>query len=81
MAMQKAAKTEMDLYIINKVRQLREKHNFSQAVLAAKLDVSGTFVGLIENPKNRAKYNLVHINKLAKIFDCSPRDFLPENPI
>jgi hypothetical protein len=30
-----------------------------------------------ESPKKAAKYNLNHINKLAKIFNCSPQDFLP----
>ena len=46
----------------------------SQDVLAIKL-------GAIENPKHRAKYNLSHINKLARIFQCSPKDFLPDKPL
>lgn len=41
------------------------------------LDVSFGFIGNIENPKYSAKYNLNHINKLAFIFECSPKDFLP----
>lgn len=79
--MQEVKKTDLDLYIINKVKELRLKHNVSQAVLAIKLDVSDAFIGQIENPKHRAKYNLAHINKLAQIFKCSPKDFLPDNPI
>jgi hypothetical protein len=35
----------------------------------------------VENPKYRAKYNLYNINELAKILDCSPKDFLPEKPL
>jgi len=27
------------------------------------------------------KYNLIHLNELAKLFKCSPRDFLPEKPL
>ena len=79
--MQETNKTELDLYVINKVKELRTKHDMSQAVLAIKLDVSDAFIGQIENPKHRAKYNLAHINKLAQIFDCSPKDFLPDKPI
>ena len=76
-----AHKSELDLYIINKVKELRLHNNISQAVLAIKLEVSDAFIGAIENPKHRAKYNIAHLNKLAQIFDCSPRDFLPEKPI
>lgn len=81
MALRTSGKTEIDFYVIDKVRELRAKHHFSQAVLAVKLDVSDTFIGNIENPKHVAKYNLIHINKLARIFNCSPRDLLPENPL
>lgn len=78
---QDKTKSELDLYIVNKVKQLRLENNMSQAVLAIKLEVSDAFIGQIENPKHRAKYNIAHINKLAKIFECSPRDFLPEKPL
>jgi len=81
MALQEETKTELDLYIIDVVKKLRSDINMSQAVLAIKLGVSDAFIGQIENPKHRAKYNLAHINKLAQIFNCSPRDFLPEKPI
>jgi len=76
-----STKTELDLYIINKVKQLRLDTGMSQAVLAIKLEVSDAFIGAIENPKHKAKYNVNHINKLAQIFECSPKDFLPEKPI
>ena len=76
-----STKTELDLYIINKVKQLRLDTGMSQAVLAIKLEVSDAFIGAIENPKHRAKYNVNHINKLAEIFNCSPKDFLPEKPL
>ncbi len=79
--MLEATKTELDLYIIGKVKELRTANNVSQAVLAIKLDVSDAFIGQIENPKHRAKYNIAHLNKLAQIFDCSPKDFLPDKPI
>lgn len=74
-------KSDIDLYIIDKVKTLRIEHKMSQAVLAVKLEVSDAFIGQIENPKNRCKYSVEQLNKLAKIFNCSPRDFLPEKPI
>lgn len=74
-------KSEIDLYIIAKVKQLRTEHNYSQSVLATKIGVSDAFIGQIENPKHYSKYSMVQINKLAQVFNCSPRDFLPESPI
>jgi transcriptional regulator with XRE-family HTH domain len=71
----------IEQYVIDKVRQLRVSKNISQKELAFLLDVSIGFIGDIENPKYRAKYNLNHINKLAIIFECSPKDFLPTKPL
>ena len=79
--MREVKKNKLDFYIIAKVKEMREKAGLSQATLAVELDVSATFVGQVEHPLHRAKYNLYHINKLAKIFKCSPRDFLPEEPL
>jgi transcriptional regulator with XRE-family HTH domain len=81
MVLRESAKTEIDLFVVNRVRQLRTEQGMTQAVLAVKLGVSNAFIGAIENPKNRAKFNLSHINKLAQIFGCSPRFFLPEKSL
>jgi transcriptional regulator with XRE-family HTH domain len=74
-------KSEIDLYIINKVKNLRTEHKLSQAILAVKLGVSDAFIGQIENPKNRCKYSIEQLNNLAVIFNCSPKDFLPDKPL
>lgn len=79
--MSEVKKSKLQLYIIDRVKEMRVDHKMSQAILAIKLKVSDSFIGAVENPKHRAKYNLEHLNSLAKIFECSPRDFLPENPI
>jgi transcriptional regulator with XRE-family HTH domain len=79
--MSEPAKTKIDLYVADRVKQLRKESKLSQLKLAGKLDVSHSFIGQIEDPTHRAKYNVIHLNKLAQIFNCSPRDFLPENPI
>jgi len=74
-------KSEIELYVINKVKEMRLKANLSQKDLAFELDLSVGFLGHIESPKKPAKYNLNHLNKLAVIFNCSPKDFLPEKSI
>lgn len=79
--MAEGSKSEIDLHIIAKVKKLRLEYNYSQAVLAIKLGLSDAFIGQIENPKHYSKYSMVQINKLAQIFNCSPRDFLPEKPL
>jgi len=71
-------KSEIELYVINKVREKRTELGISQSELALKLDLSVGFIGHIESPNFAAKYNLNHINKLAEIFNCSPKDFIPD---
>jgi transcriptional regulator with XRE-family HTH domain len=70
----------IDLYIINKVKEMRIEKGYAQKELAFMLDISIGFMGDIESNKSKAKYSLDQINRLAIIFKCSPRDFLPENP-
>jgi len=78
--MDTASHTPIEQHIIDVVRKMRQERKFSQKELAYRLDVSIGFIGDVENPNYRAKYNLNHINELAKIFGCSPKDFLPEKP-
>ena len=74
-------KSSVDWYIVNKVRDLRVKKGMSQEELAIHLRISRGFVGHIESPEFVSKYSMVQLNEIAKIFKCSPRDFLPEKPI
>ncbi len=71
----------IEQYVIDTVKAKRIEKGYSQKELAYMLDVSVGFIGDVENPKYRAKYNLNHLNELAKIFECSPKDFLPDNPV
>lgn len=75
------SKSEIDIYVINKVRELRISAGISQADLAIALDLSVGFIGHIESSKYRAKYNISHLNQLAKILKCSFGDFFPEAPL
>ena len=73
--------TKIERYVIAKVKDLREKHGYTQIALSQKLNMSDSFVGHVETPKRRAKYNINHLNALAKVFKCSPKDFLPEKAL
>ena len=73
--------SSVEQYVIDKVREKRIEKGWSQKDLAYEIDLSISFIGDVESPKTRAKYNLNHINILAKVFECSPKDFLPNLPL
>jgi transcriptional regulator with XRE-family HTH domain len=73
--------TKIEKFIIAKVKEKREEFGYTQIVLSQKLNMSDSFVSHVETPKRRAKYNINHINSLAKLFKCSPRDFMPDKPL
>ena len=73
--------SKIESYIIERVKERRLKEGWSQILLSQKLNMSDSFVGHIETPKRRAKYNINHVNALAKLFKCSPKDFLPDKPL
>lgn len=73
-------RTAIDIYVIDKVREMREAANMTQEDLSEKAGFkSNGFVGQAESPKYSKRYNVQHINKFAQIFNCSPREFLPIN--
>ena len=69
----KIKNTEIELYVINKVKEYRIAAKMSQRKLCMELRLSPTYVFCAENPK----YNLNQLNELDKIFKCSIADFLP----
>lgn len=71
----------VDKYVIEKVRERRIEKGFSQSRLAFELDVSNGFIGMIESERYDRKYSVAQLNKIARILDCSPRDFLPAEAI
>jgi len=73
--------TKIESFIIERVKEKRIEKGWSQILLSQKLNMSDSFVGHVETPNRRAKYNVNHINALAKLFKCSPKDFLPEKPL
>ena len=76
-----AKKSKFELAVIQKVKEFREYRELGQRDIAAILGVTEGFIGQIESPNSASKYNLNHLNTLAKELPCSPKDFIPENPL
>ena len=79
-------KSAFDIYVSAAVRKERMAQRVSQATLAYGIGVSDGFISQVESPKNPSKYNLIkynvnHINEIARFLGCSPRKFLPEEPL
>lgn len=64
--------------VINLVKKKRESLNLTQDDLATYLDVHRSYIGQVESPKYKSKYNLNQLNRLAFEMGCSPREFIPE---
>lgn len=77
--MSEPKKTRFELAVIDKVREMRMDKGFTQEYLAGLLNVGRAFVAQAESPNTPSKYNLNHLNLLAKEMDCSPKDFIPDN--
>ena len=73
----RTTKTEIQLYVINKVKELRKAANLSQEKLSLELKLDSSFVGHAERLKREEKYNLNHINEIAKYFDVPIASLFP----
>ena len=73
----KIKNTEIELYVINKVKEYRIAAKMSQRKLCMELRLSPTYVFYAESPKYTAKYNLNHINEIAKYFDVPIASLFP----
>ena len=69
--------TPIEQFVIEKVRQIRNQKNISQAELAFAIGVSIGFIGKVESLKYNTKYNLNHLNSIAKALNISPQELLP----
>lgn len=74
----KNKKSKIDWYITGRIRELRIQKGLSQEDISLHLNISTGYIGHIESPNFRAKYNTVHLNELAKLLNCSPKEFWPE---
>ncbi|RZJ36551.1 MAG: XRE family transcriptional regulator [Flavobacterium sp.] len=68
---------DIERYVISKVREIREEKGITQEQLSLSLGKNITFISQVEAPSKKAKYNIIHLNEIAKVLNCSPKDFLP----
>lgn len=73
--MSKPHATKIDLFVIAKVRDKRKELNISQLALSQSIGAADSFVSSAESLKYRTKYNIRHLNELARVFNCSPKIF------
>ncbi len=70
-------KSEIELYVVNRVRAKRREKGVSQSLLSFGIGVSKGFVGQVESPSNPSKYNINHLYDIATFLECSMQDFFP----
>ncbi|TZF85863.1 helix-turn-helix transcriptional regulator (plasmid) [Pedobacter sp. BS3] len=73
-----AKKSAFELAIVDRVREMRKKYKKSQTYIAMILDVTDGYIGQIESTKSASMYTYDQLNKIAIEFNCSPKDFMPE---
>lgn len=78
--MPKKKKSDIEQYVIDKIKETRIARGFSQEDIATFLDTTRGFVGQIESLNHTAKYNLNHLNTLSLELGVSLKDFFPEKP-
>ena len=74
-------RTYIEQFVVDQVRRMRNTKGLSLREFADAINLSAGYVGDIEAGRKGAKYNLNHIYEIAKVFKCSPRDFLPEKTL
>ncbi|WP_059026115.1 helix-turn-helix transcriptional regulator [Gabonibacter massiliensis] len=74
-------RTPIEEYVVNKIKKLRNEFGMSQKEFGDAINLSSGFIGDIEAGREGAKYNLNHINEIAKVFKRSLHEFLPKNPL
>ena len=72
-------KTKFEMAVIDRVREMRLAKGYSQEMIAGFLNLTTSFIGQVESPNIPSKYNLNHLNRLAKELGCSPKDFIPDD--
>jgi transcriptional regulator with XRE-family HTH domain len=73
--------TKIEVFVINRVRELRTDKKISQAELSNRIGVSLGFIGKVESLKYNSKYNINHINNIAKALGISPKELLPKESL
>ena len=70
-------KSDIDLFVINRIKEKRKELNVSQRGMAAILDCTAGFIGQVESENSDTKYSVHQLYLIAKDFECSPADLFP----
>lgn len=73
--------TAIEDYVIQKVKKIRLERGLSQQAFADHINLSQGFIRDCESPHKRAKYNLNHLNEIAKVFNIKFSDFFPDHAL
>ncbi|MCB9065458.1 MAG: helix-turn-helix transcriptional regulator [Chitinophagales bacterium] len=73
--------SEIDKYIITRVKKKRLEKKVTQYELAYKLEKPRSFISMAESGKYGKKYSNTLLNEIAKVLECSPKDFMPDKPL
>lgn len=74
-------KSNIDIYVITKIKNIRKERGISQLDLANGIGVTSGFIGKVESINSSSRYNICHINKIAKYLQVSPKDFMPDEAL
>lgn len=72
-------KTKYQIFIIDKLKRLREDKEYSQASVAKIIGISPGQMGNIESYKRKHKYTLKHIYSLSQLFEVSIENILSDD--
>lgn len=75
------AKTKVEWAIVKQVRKIRKAKNKTQRNIAAFLKVTPGYIGQIETETSPSMYSYDQLNHIAAELGCSPKDFMPEEPL
>ena len=77
----KNKRTEIEIFVINKVKEFRIAAKLSKRKLSLELGLNYNYVFQAESPDYDTKYNLNHLNEIAKLLKCKLWDLIPEYPL
>lgn len=76
--MRRKEKSKIQLFVSQKVRELRDERNLTQEQFAERINRSRAFFANRENLNCGMAFSLDMINTIAKEFKVSPKFFIPD---
>lgn len=70
-------KTDIDKIIINNIKSLRVKKEYTQGMLAEVIGTSSGFIGQVESEVCDSKYSAYQIYLIAEEFRCQVSELYP----